>query len=154
MIRKLAFNMASRLVLQPYRRQMKGLTLGTRIVVTEAARVLLVRHTYAPGWLFPGGGVDRGETIYEAAVREVREEAGIVAEEEPALHGIFLNDKQFPGDHVACLVLREFSKKDVRSFEIAEAQFFAITSLPEGTTGGTRRRIAEIFEGRAVSRHW
>jgi 8-oxo-dGTP pyrophosphatase MutT (NUDIX family) len=122
--------------------------------VTDGSEVLLVRHTYAPGWLLPGGGVDRGETIYEAAVREAREEAGVIAGEEPVLHGIYLNDKHFPGDHVACLVLRKFSKVDMRSLEIAEARFFAAARLPEGTTGGTRRRIAEIFQGQAISRYW
>ena len=90
---------------------MPGLTLGTRTVVLEDDRVLLVRHTYAPGWLFPGGGVDRGETIYDAAMREVREETGVMPMEEPVLHGVFLNDRQFPGDHVACFILRRFERE-------------------------------------------
>lgn len=41
--------------------------------------VLLMRRAIEPGyglWTFPGGYVDRGEPVEEAAVREVREEAG------------------------------------------------------------------------------
>ena len=127
---------------------MRGLTIGTRTLVLRPTmtEVLLVRHTYAPGWLLPGGGVERGETIYQAAVREVREEAGITAEEEPLLHGVFLNDKQFPGDHVACFVLRKFSEGPFRgNLEIAEARFFALDALPDDTTRRHRRRIDEVL---------
>ena len=96
-----------------------------------------------------------GEALAEAAVRVVREEAGIVAEEEPLLHGMFLNDRQFRGDHVACFVLRRFSERPVSAgFEIAEARFFPSAALPEGTTSGTRRRLAEVLEGRPPSRAW
>lgn len=154
MVAKLAFKAVSKLVLQPWRRQTHGLTLGTRTVVIEEGSVLLVRHSYAPGWLFPGGGVDRGEMIYDSALREVREETGIIGLEEPVLHGVFLNDKQFRGDHVACFILRRFERKPARSLEIAEARFFSVAALPEGTTGGTLRRIAEIFSGSGIARHW
>ena len=35
-----------------------------------------------PRWITPGGGIDAGETPIEAAVRELREETGIVAPQE------------------------------------------------------------------------
>ncbi len=154
MVPRFLFRCVQSLVLQPLHRQLRGLTLGTRIVAIEEGSVLLVRHSYAPGWLFPGGGVDRGETIYEAALREVREETGVIGLEEPVLHGVFLNDKQFRGDHVACFILRRFERKPKRSLEISEATYFPVTAQPEGTTGGTLRRIAEIFSGAAIGRHW
>lgn len=156
MLKKIFFTTAQTLVMRPFYRQVRGLTIGTRtLVLRPSGEILLVRHTYAPGWLFPGGGVERGETIYEAATREVVEEAGIVAEEEPVLHGLFLNDKQFPGDHVACFVLRTFSERGFKgNLEIAEAQFFAPDALPPDTTGGTRRRLAEILDGAAPIRQW
>ena len=154
---KRLFYRAAKPVLHPVYRQLRGMTLGTRTLVLKdaGAQVMLVRHGYAAGWMLPGGGVERGEALAEAAVRELREEAGIVAEEEPLLHGVFLNDRQFRGDHVACFVLRRFSERPVRAgFEIAEARFFPSAALPEGTTGGTRRRIAEVLEGLPPSRAW
>jgi ADP-ribose pyrophosphatase YjhB (NUDIX family) len=156
MVSRCAFNLVQRFLLQPLHRQRRGLTLGTRIAVFDAeGRVLLVRHTYAPGWLLPGGGVERGETVRAAAVRELAEETGVVAEEEPVLFDLLLNDRQFPGDHVALLVLRRFRREPFRpSAEIAAAEFFNIAALPEGTTPGTKRRLAEVLEGKASSHAW
>lgn len=143
--------------LHAFYRQTRGMTLGTRTVVLKdaAAEVLLVRHGYAPGWLLPGGGVERGEALAQSAIREIFEEAGIVAEEEPVLHGIFLNDAQFTGDHVACYVLRRFREAGFTpNSEIAEARFFPVAALPEGTTPGTRRRIAEVLGGARAAAAW
>ena len=156
MITKTLFKTAQLLVVQPLYRQFRSLTLRTRtMVLRDNSEILLVRHTYAPGWLMPGGGVERRETIYEAAVREVQEEAAITAAEEPELHGMYLNDKNFPGDHVACFVLRRFTAVPFRpNLEIKEAKFFPLDQLPAGTTGGTLRRIDEVLKGAAPSRHW
>jgi 8-oxo-dGTP pyrophosphatase MutT (NUDIX family) len=148
---------AARPALRAIYRQTRGMTLGTRVIVLkgEPAQVLLVRHGYAPGWLLPGGGVERGETLLQSAIREVREEAGIVAEEDAVLHGIFLNDAQFAGDHVACFVLRRFREGPFTpNGEIAEARFFPVAALPAGTTPGTRRRIAEVTEGNPAASLW
>eukprot|EP01047_Picozoa_sp_COSAG01_P064375 COSAG01_NODE_8509_length_2759_cov_11.963910_2_plen_343_part_00 len=40
-------------------------------------RYLLVHEKEARGWWLPGGGVDAGQTLQEAAVREAQEEAGL-----------------------------------------------------------------------------
>lgn len=52
---------------------------GAHVLATdEAGRVLVVRTTYlGPGWMLPGGRVERGETPHAAARRETREETGL-----------------------------------------------------------------------------
>lgn len=144
------------LMMQPWFRLSRGVTLGVRVVILDAEdRVFLVRHGYAPGWLFPGGGVERGETVYDAISRELAEEAGIIPDERPVLHGLFSNDDNFRGDHIACFVIRKFTRQDwVPTLEIREARFFPMTDLPDGTTGGTRRRLQEIMEGKAPPADW
>lgn len=54
-------------------------TEGAHVLVTDAAgRILAVRTTYlGPGWMLPGGRVERSETPHHAAVRETREETGL-----------------------------------------------------------------------------
>ena len=52
-------------------------------IISRQGRVLLVRRANQPGyglWSVPGGYVDRGEVVEEAAVREVREETGLEVE--------------------------------------------------------------------------
>jgi mutator protein MutT len=53
--------------------------VGT-LIRNEAGELALVRRAIEPGygkWTFPGGYVDRGEPVQEAAVREAKEEVGL-----------------------------------------------------------------------------
>jgi 8-oxo-dGTP pyrophosphatase MutT (NUDIX family) len=55
----------------------KALT-AKAIITSDAGRILLVKPTYKDTWQFPGGGVEAGEPPEAAAVREAREETGLV----------------------------------------------------------------------------
>ncbi len=53
--------------------------VGT-IIRTADGQIVLVRRAIEPGyglWVFPGGYVDRGEEVTQAATREAREESGL-----------------------------------------------------------------------------
>jgi 8-oxo-dGTP diphosphatase len=57
--------------------------LGCVAVVRRQGRVLLAQRSVPPGvgkWGFPGGVVELGETVHDAARRELAEETGIIAE--------------------------------------------------------------------------
>jgi ADP-ribose pyrophosphatase YjhB (NUDIX family) len=144
-------------LLHAYWRFSRGLTLGVRIVVIDAhQRVFLVRHTYARGWHFPGGGVEPGETALDAARRELAEEGRIEITGEPALHGLFFNRGASRRDHIAVLVVRNFRVIEPKApdREIAEARFFPLNALPHDLTRGTRERLDEIAGRAPVSAHW
>ena len=132
------------------------MTLGVRGVATDAeGRVLLVRHTYLHGWWLPGGGVDRGETTQAAVVRELREEAGLIARAEPRLISVHSNERFFPGDHVLVFAIDAFDMTERTSHgEIAEIGWFAPDALPEDTTRATRDRLTEIFGQTGPSPDW
>lgn len=141
---------ALRRVLHAYWRFSRGLTLGVRAAVLDReGRVFLIRHTYVPGWHLPGGGIEADESALEALARELREEARIALAGPPRLHGVFFNANPSRRDHVVVYVVRDFTVIEAKrpDREIAEAGFFPLDGLPEGTTGATRRRLAEIASG-------
>lgn len=144
-------------LLHVYFRFARGVTFGVRaVVLNERGEVFLIRHTYVPGWHFPGGGVEVGETAEDALERELSEEAELVAIERPILHGLFFNRRISRRDHVAVYVLRRFRIVRVKQpdREIAEAGFFPLDRLPAGTTPATQRRLAEIMSGQPPATEW
>ncbi len=57
--------------------------VGVGVVLVEDGRILLVERGHEPSkglWAVPGGKVDLGETLRDAAVREVAEETGLEVE--------------------------------------------------------------------------
>lgn len=135
----------------------RGLTVGVRGAAIDGEnRVCLVRHTYAPGWHLPGGGVEIGEDAVEALARELREEAAIAVTGAPRLHGAFFNGHVSRRDHVLVFAVRDFAvlgpKRPDR--EIAACGFFPLDALPADTTRGTRDRLAEIAAGRVPGARW
>jgi ADP-ribose pyrophosphatase YjhB (NUDIX family) len=50
------------------------------VVVNDAGEILMIRRTDNDNWAVPGGAIDLGESVAQAAVRETREESGIECE--------------------------------------------------------------------------
>ncbi|MGZ3294708.1 MAG: NUDIX domain-containing protein [Xanthobacteraceae bacterium] len=152
-----ALEPALRRVLHFYWRFARAMTLGVRALVIDGeGRIFLVKHSYVSGWHLPGGGVEAGETLVEAAARELREEGNIELTAPPRLHGIFFNSRASRRDHVALFVVRAFRQvaAPVPDREIVAHGFFALDALPDETTASTRARITEVLGGAAASERW
>lgn len=139
-LRVLAIRMAGR-ALAVRRRLLKPVTLGVRILLVRDGEVLLVRHTYMSGWYLPGGGLRRRETLEAAIRREAREEVGASFDSAWQL-AAFSNFEEALSDHLVVFVAEGFTLSPATSDEIAEARFSPLTSLPPGTSAGTRKAIA------------
>jgi 8-oxo-dGTP pyrophosphatase MutT (NUDIX family) len=58
----------------------KSISCG--VIVTDGARLLLGHATRSPRWDIPKGGAETGESLLEAALRELHEETGLLAPEQ------------------------------------------------------------------------
>jgi ADP-ribose pyrophosphatase YjhB (NUDIX family) len=68
------------------------------VAVVENGALLMVRRGRGPNaglWAVPGGKVDYGESLRDAAVREVKEETGVDIEVEQV---VWVGDAMGPGD--------------------------------------------------------
>jgi hypothetical protein len=61
-----------------------------------------------------------------------------------------------PRDHVAVFIVRQFTQDRLPApnHEIVACGFFDAAALPEGTTEGTRLRIREVLETKALIATW
>jgi 8-oxo-dGTP pyrophosphatase MutT (NUDIX family) len=133
-------------------RLFQPITLGSRCLVLDAEMVLLVRHSYGSAWYLPGGAVEKGETLAEAARREVREECGIEVGDLTLL-GIYYSHAEGKHDHVAIFVAQGFTGTPrAQSAEIDRLEFVPLRDLPADTSPATRRRVEEYLSGRVADR--
>jgi len=126
--------------------------VGVRVMlIRNEQEVLLVRHSYQDGWLLPGGGVKRRETIEQAARRECREEVGAeIGEME--LAGVFTNFFEYKNDHIILFISHDFNIHPKTDIEIEHAEFYPLKELPPDTMSGSRRRIEKYVQGQLVPR--
>ena len=123
--------------------------VAAAIPVTAAGELILLRRTFEPGkdlWTFPGGFVDLGESVEDAARREVREELDI-AVELGALVGVYSR----AADRVVLIVYAARTADRPRTTEEAsEVRTFAPAGIPwDELAFWSTREALEDFLGAA-----
>ena len=105
--------------------------IAATAVVERGGRVLLIKRGNQPGygqWSMPGGYVDRGEVVEEAAAREVWEETGLRVEIN-GLIGLF-SEREHPVI-VAAFAAREAGGELAAGEEALDIGFFSLDALPD-----------------------
>ncbi|MEU5879459.1 NUDIX domain-containing protein [Spirillospora sp. NPDC047279] len=121
--------------------QANSLVPSVNVVVTnDAGEILMIRRTDNDNWALPGGAIDLGESVSQAAVRETKEETGIDVEI-TGLVGIYSDPKH---------VIHYTSNDEVR-------QEFSIllTALPmdgEPRTSDESREVRWVAAAEATDR--
>ena len=114
----------------------------------ETGIVLIRRKNEPTGWAIPGGFVDYGESLEEAAVREAREETGLCVRLIRQFH-TYSDPKRDPRFHAISTVYIARAHGVPKAMDDAqEAGVFDQHNLPEGMVFDHRGILDDYFKER------
>ena len=126
------------------------------VVPDGRGRILLIRRTDNNYWSIPGGGMEPGESVRQAASREVMEETGINCEV-TGLIGVYSNpghvaaydDGEVRQEFSICLTARILGGALRTSSESSEVRFVPAADITSyDIHRSIRMRIGHYLEGR------
>lgn len=122
--------------------------LTVNAVVLEGPRVLLTKREDFHVWCLPGGHVEPGESLLDAAVREAREETGHMIEVRGFV-GIYSAVGDWPDMH-ACVFTgaSEAVGPIATPEEVIDIEWFDVDRLPPDLIWWHRERLNDAVTGR------
>ncbi len=118
------------------------------IIQLNQGIVLIKRKNPPEGWALPGGFVDYGETIEDAAIREAKEETGLDVEILKQFH-TYSDPKRDPRHHtVTTVFLARATGNAVAGDDAKEAAVFSRDNLPEQIAFDHREILNDYYTGR------
>ena len=129
--------------------------LAAAVAVLQEGKVLLIQRADAAMWGLPSGKVESGESIAQAAIREVQEETGLLVHL-ARLVGIYsLPNWHSGGNHTALFAGHPVGGVlQPQAREALAVRFFALDELPETLLWWHRQRIHDAMNGVGGSVAW
>ena len=112
---------------------------GSVIIENSQGEILLGKRTDNHKWGYAGGSIELGETIEECAVRELKEETGLIADDleffminsGEETHYIYPNGDEVYNVEVVYICRNYHGELKPQEEEISELRFFSVNALPE-----------------------
>ncbi len=123
-------------------------SLGVNISIIQNGKILLTKREDFEVWCLPGGAVDAGESVGQAAIREAREEIGLEVEL-TRLIGLYShpNASSFVG-HIASFAARPIGGVlQADPNEVIEIGYFGPDEIPADLLVTHKQRIHDAFSG-------
>jgi ADP-ribose pyrophosphatase YjhB (NUDIX family) len=127
------------------------------VVVNDEGELLMIRRTDNDNWAVPGGAVDLGESVAQAAVRETREESGIECEitglvgiySDPKHVLLYTSNGEVRQEFSIVLTARPVSGEPTPSSESSEVRWVPASAVRECTMDRSMRiRIDDYLANR------
>jgi ADP-ribose pyrophosphatase YjhB (NUDIX family) len=121
------------------------------IILMRDNKVMLVKEVLEDNkehWIFPGGGVDFGETIEEAGIREIKEELGLNVKIKEFLGFKEIIRTQFNYHTLIFFLIAEPLNDDITKIEkVLDSRYFTLSeALGLSIVDSARWAIEEIIK--------
>lgn len=121
--------------------------IAATVAVIHEGRILLTKREDFEVWCLPGGGVEAGESLAQAAIREVKEETGLDVEI-THLVGAYSRLGGFPDVHALLYAARPIGGEiRLQPGETVDVRYFSSTELPAEMLFGQKQRILDALNG-------
>ncbi len=119
------------------------------IIIEYQGGIVLVRRKNPPhGWAIPGGFVDYGETLEDAAAREAMEETGLHVRIVRQFHSYSSPDRDPRFHTISTVFIAAGSGKLLAADDAADAAVFKEQSLPQDIVFDHKTILEDYFKGR------
>ncbi len=119
------------------------------IIIEYRGGIVLIKRKNEPlGWALPGGFVDYGETLEDAAIREAKEETGLDVKLIRQFH-TYSDPRRDPRRHTISTVFIAKGEGELKPGDDAQsADVFTKDNLPEPIVFDHKEIITDYFTGR------
>lgn len=114
-------------------------------LITKGNKVLLHHRTDYDMWDLPSGGMKKGETIFQALKREVKEETGLNIKP-IKITGVYQNYRK--GVIVLNFLVKVISGKLTKNEEADDFKYFDYQKLPKNFPSKQKERILDYFRNK------
>ena len=121
--------------------------ITVNVAVIQENHILLTKREDFEVWCLPGGGVEEGESVAQAAIRETKEETGLDVELK-SLVGIYSRMGALADTHaVLFTAIPTGGTLKTQPGETIDVRFFACDEIPEDLSFGHQKRIEDAMAG-------
>jgi ADP-ribose pyrophosphatase YjhB (NUDIX family) len=121
--------------------------VAANVAIIHEGKILLTKREDFETWILPSGGVEDGESIAQAAIRETKEETGLDVEL-TRLVGVYSRLSNMSPVHAILFTARPVGGEiKCQEGETIAVEWFAFDEIPSPLSAGHKRRIEDAISG-------
>jgi ADP-ribose pyrophosphatase YjhB (NUDIX family) len=121
--------------------------LAVNVAVLHEGKILLTQREDFETWILPSGGVEDGESLAQAAIRETKEETGLDVEL-TRLVGVYSRLGSWSNGYMVLFAAKPIGGEiKCQEGETIAVEWFAFDEIPDPLSLGHKRRIQDAIAG-------